>query len=488
MKKIPFSPSIETKIMLPFLLLVIFPVLFVGGISYWSAYKNYSQSMEEKAALSLNQALLQLEHIHQKVLARAVSLTEGKKDSIEFTQKLWKNEMVIVEGEVMLLAPSDPWTELRLHLSGTDQPHGRVILDNTWFHQSYLLFDTYEPWNWRIGILVTINPFSPALTNIQKYTLITIVIASIFVIQATILLAHHIAKPLKRLAGWFDQVRDGQPFHLEKKNEEMLQRKDEVGILVDAFHQMVRQMEERKQMEVRLTRLERLAALGELAAGMAHEIRNPLTGMKTSVQVLQRRIAGNEQNDMLLTGIQSEIERLNRLTIQLVHFAKPQLARLLRVDIRQVLDEVLALLAQPIRDKQIRIEVRQTHTPLFAFYDPDHLKQIYLNLLLNAIKVVPSAEGKIVIHMTENSDELRIDISDNGIGIPPEHADKIFNPFFTTDPKGTGLGLSVVHRLVTEHGGHIDAKDVGDEEQGTVFSFTIPKKRRKHVNEASGHY
>lgn len=71
-------------------------------------------------------------------------------------------------------------------------------------------------------------------------------------------------------------------------------------------------MEERKQMEVRLTRLERLAALGELAAGMAHEIRNPLTGMKTSVQVLQRRIAGNEQNDMLLTGIQSEIERLNR--------------------------------------------------------------------------------------------------------------------------------------------------------------------------------
>lgn len=488
MKKIQFSPSIETKIMLPYLLLVIFPILFVGGISYWSAYNNYKQSMEEKAILNLKQVLLQLEHSNQKVLEKKISLADAKAESIEFIHKMWKDEMVIVEEEVVLLARSDPWTEFQLYLSKMDRLHGRVILEDTWFHQSYLLFDSYEPWNWRMGIFVTVNPFSQALTNIQKYTLITVVIASIFVIQATILLAHHIAKPLKRLAGWFDQVRDGQPFELGKENEEMLQRKDEVGILVDAFHQMVRQMEERKLMEVRLTRLERLAALGELAAGMAHEIRNPLTGMKTSVQVLQRRITGNEQNDMLLTGIQSEIERLNRLTVQLVHFAKPQLAELLWVNIRQVLDEVLALLAQPIRDKQICVEVCQTHTPLLAFYDPDHLKQIYLNLLLNAIKVVPSVEGKIVIHMTESSEELRIDISDNGIGIPLELLDKIFNPFFTTDPKGTGLGLSVVHRLVTEHGGHIDARSGGDEGQGTVFSFTIPKKRRKHFGEASGHY
>lgn len=488
MKKIRFSPSIETKIMLPFLLLVIFPVLFVGGISYWSAYNNYRQSMEEKAILNLNQVLLQLEHINQKVIKQEISLADGKEESIEFIHKMWKDEMVIVEGEVILSARSDPWTEFQEHLSKMNQSHGRVILEDTWFHQSYLLFDSYGPWNWRMGIFVTVNPFSQALTNIQKYTLITVVIASLFVIQATILLAHHIAKPLKRLAGWFDQVRDGQPFELRKENEEMLQRKDEVGILVDAFHQMVRQMEERKQMEVRMSRLERLAALGELAAGMAHEIRNPLTGMKTSVQVLQKRITGNEQNDLLLAGIQTEIERLNRLTVQLVHFAKPQLAQLLWVDIRQILDEVLSLLAQPIRDKEIHVEVFETHPPLRAYYDPDHLKQIFLNLLLNAIKVVPSGQGRIWIHMTQSPEQLRIHISDNGTGIPLEHADKIFNPFFTTDPKGTGLGLSVVHRLVTEHGGQIDAKSDADEGQGTVVSFTIPKERRLPFSEKSGHY
>lgn len=472
--------------MIPFLLLVIIPILFVGGISYWSAYTNYRQSMEEKANLSLRQVIAQLEQVNQKVMDGEISLAEAKRNSEEQLYRTWKSELVIIEEAVIRVLHSDSISKIQPHVARMNQRSGRIIMEDTWF-QSYLLYVSYDPWKWRIGMIVRVNPFSQALTNIQKYTLITVVIASIFAVQATILLAHHIAKPLKRLAEWFDQVRDGQPFDPGEENKGLFKRKDEIGVLVDAFRQMLRQMEERKQMEVQLTRLERLASLGELAAGMAHEIRNPLTGMKTAVQVLQKRLNGNEQNDLLLAGIQAEIERLNRLTIQLVHFAKPQLSQLQRVDIRQVLEETLALLDQPIREKKINMEVSQTNISAQVFYDPDHLKQICLNLLLNATKAVPPETGRIGIHIAEDDEQFRIIIADNGPGIPPEHADKIFNPFFTTDPKGTGLGLSVVHRLVTEHGGQIDARS-DREGAGTVFTFTIPKKRRNPFGKTSGHY
>lgn len=233
-----------------------------------------------------------------------------------------------------------------------------------------------------------------------------------------------------------------------------------------------------KQMEEELRRAEKLAAIGELAAGLAHEIRNPLASLYGSIQLLQGECELGGSNRRLMQIILQESERLNELIGDFLLFASPRCGVKEEFALIPLVEETLALLEKhPAFGEGIRVSVRIDRSVKLVA-SRKQMQQIFWNLLLNAVQALPDGKGEIRVEAEfkarrDDSDEwVLIRIRDTGRGIQPENLDRIFDPFFTTREEGTGLGLSVVYRIVESHGGRIRvSSDPGRE---TVFQIELP--------------
>jgi two-component system sensor histidine kinase PilS (NtrC family) len=227
-----------------------------------------------------------------------------------------------------------------------------------------------------------------------------------------------------------------------------------------------------KAKEERMQRTDRLAALGEMAAGLAHEIRNPLASISGAAQFLEEARLVSNEGERLLQIITRESRRLNDLTKTFLLYAKPEGRRSEKISLRTEMEYVLSLLRQRKKFPQATVE---THIPkdLELQVDPDQFRQTVLNLLLNAYQALPPEGGKIVLRAEEEEGRVILSISDNGSGIREEDLGKIFNPFFTTRHDGTGLGLAIVHRLVNAWGGDITVQS--QKNTGTTFTLRLPK-------------
>jgi PAS domain S-box-containing protein len=232
------------------------------------------------------------------------------------------------------------------------------------------------------------------------------------------------------------------------------------------------------RMQEEILRMDRLASLGEISSGIAHEIRNPLAAIKTTAQAMEEEMEPEDPKREFLSRIVKEIDRLDTMLRAFFSFAKPKRPMFIRCNIRDVIKEVLLLLGKDITNK--RIEIIEKYAPdLPAVHgDFQQLQQVFLNLLLNSVEFMePDREKKIFITAWEkkNSDKkrvLEISLTDTGAGIDDEHINKIFDPFFTTTAKGTGLGLSITYRIIQRHGGSIKVNSKPG--QGTTFIINLP--------------
>jgi signal transduction histidine kinase len=230
-----------------------------------------------------------------------------------------------------------------------------------------------------------------------------------------------------------------------------------------------------------LRRSDRLASLGTLIASLAHEIRNPLVSIKTFTQLLPERIDDNEFRDYFLKVASGEIDRLTSLINELLGFAKPSEPNLKKEDVTTIIDRMEVLISTEARKKNIKITKNYAPSLPTVFIDAEQIKQVLLNILLNAIQAI-EGQGEIWIETRiaratrddKREEFLQIEIRDSGIGIPPENLDHVFDPFFSTRPEGSGLGLAISHQIVHEHGGFIDLEsEVG---KGTSFRIHFPLK------------
>lgn len=236
-----------------------------------------------------------------------------------------------------------------------------------------------------------------------------------------------------------------------------------------------RDLTEINEMQEELLRMDRLVSLGEISMGIAHEIRNPLAGIRITAQAMEEEVAGHETLREYVGRIISEIDRLNELLKSFFSFARPQRPQLMSCHLPDLVQDVLFLLNKDMKDRHI--QVKQEHPadiPLVSV-DVNQMKQVLLNLLLNSIQAI-SRDGMIrlntSVHSHRGRREVVISISDTGKGIPPENQGKIFDPFFTTKAKGLGLGLSITYRIVKRHGGRIRVQsEVG---KGTTFFIHLP--------------
>ena len=238
---------------------------------------------------------------------------------------------------------------------------------------------------------------------------------------------------------------------------------------------------ERKILENNLVRMDRLASVGQFAAGLAHEIRNPLTGIKTGIQVIKNRaISRHEEDDAeLIDGLTYEIDRINSLVTDLLDFSKPKQTVREKADIRKTIRKSLDLAKDGIITKQISVNVSTDDEHCFVYVDKGQAEQIFLNIITNSIEAMNDG-GNLGITTVpvaqEGAQWIRITFTDDGAGINDELLEKIFNPFFTTKIKGTGLGLVVVAKLIEENNGKISITSKINE--GTKISILLPEYRR----------
>ena len=202
-----------------------------------------------------------------------------------------------------------------------------------------------------------------------------------------------------------------------------------------------------------LYRAERLATLGELAAGAAHEIRNPLTSIRSTMQYLRPDFEEGSEKAVLVDELLGEVDRINGIIAGLLSFARPAQPILEEIDVPALLRQVGRLLDSAARTQGVEFVLPEEEGRTRG--DPDQLKQVFLNLCMNALQAMPEG-GRLSLGMVRSDHTLRVSVADTGPGIPAEDLDLVFDPFFTTREEGTGLGLAVCYGIVSRHKGQID--------------------------------
>lgn len=232
-----------------------------------------------------------------------------------------------------------------------------------------------------------------------------------------------------------------------------------------------RAKEELWDMEAQVRRVEKLAAIGEMASGLAHEIKNPLASLSGSIQFLREEIPYDPDRDRLMDIILREADRLSALVNDFLMFAKPQPGQTRPVALDAAIEDVIKVFgADNRRNRRIHID-KQLESGVVIEIDPEHLRQVLWNLLLNADEAI-EGEGRIYIRMASlDKQYVCVTIADTGCGMTEETMASIFDPFFTVKPKGTGLGLSIVQRIITSYNGLIDVRS--EPGQGTTFTLKL---------------
>ncbi|KAF1010711.1 MAG: Sporulation kinase E [Pseudomonas fluorescens] len=304
------------------------------------------------------------------------------------------------------------------------------------------------------------------LVNQSNLFILIFLLSSALSLGAGVLVSQRLTRPLRDLSQGVSAVISGNYQH-----RVAVSGGDELAQLSSTFNHMTERLGELHHLEAQLRRRDRLHALGEVAMGLAHEIRNPLGIIKTATQLLHRRADLAETDKRHLEYVVSEVSRINDLITEFLDFAKPSAPLRSLQPARPLVDEILGFCSPELATHNIdaRIDDQAPGATLYA--DAKQLKQACLNLILNAIDAMPEG-GRLTLGIRSVDDYTLISIADTGQGIPADMIERIFTPFVTTKASGTGLGLAKVFSIMESHDGSIEC--VSEKDAGATFSLYIP--------------
>jgi signal transduction histidine kinase len=288
-------------------------------------------------------------------------------------------------------------------------------------------------------------------------------------------LAVVIHRPMLELQNKIAQVREGDLF----VNVDFADRNDEIGDLGRHFNEMVQQLREsREEIErlhrTQMSRAEHLATLGEMAAGLAHEIRNPLAGIAGVMEIVGRDLPANSAAIGVLGEVRHEVVHINKIVSELLEIARPKPPVFQSADLVAVSEHAALFARDQALAKQVTLEVIKNEPVPRLEFDNGQIHQVLLNLLLNAVQACGDG-GSVRIEFSSDEQTVTVTVIDTGKGISPAVLPNIFRPFYTTKGNGTGLGLSLARRIVEDHGGKLEAtSELG---KGSRFALILPKIR-----------
>lgn len=243
-------------------------------------------------------------------------------------------------------------------------------------------------------------------------------------------------------------------------------RRERIGSVL-----VLRDITEHRRLEEEIRRMDRLSSLGELSAGIAHEIRNPLSSVKLDAQLLARQLTADETQRKIVGNILDAIQKIEGVVKNTLSYARPEEPAFRFTELTRVIEQSLGVVRRSLDKAKVQVEFDPPARILPVFVDPNQVQQVFVNIFLNAIHAMP-AGGRLSIAVRATTQTVDVRVADTGVGIAPQNLSKIFNPFFTTRSQGTGLGLSIVQRILERHRASIEvASRVGD---GTTFLIRFP--------------
>jgi len=316
----------------------------------------------------------------------------------------------------------------------------------------------------RLGIGIDGRGVFSDLVVRRRRVLLVGLIVLLFAVEVAIFLAYSISRPVKAIAWACREVARRHWVHVPGKSARFM----EFETLRKTFGEMVDELARMESVERQIDRVKRLAALGQVVAGVCHEIRNPLASMRVHLDLVSETIP--EEGRSSLAFIDQELNRLNGTVTELLRFARPMKPVKGPVSVRRLFDWCRRMVEAQMREKGIEWR-EQLEEDLFIWGDTGQLRQMFLNLVLNSVRAMSDEGGVLELTAFEGGDWVVLEVADTGPGVPAELAESIFDPFFTTHADGTGLGLSIVHQIVQVHEGTID---LVSQDKGARFRIVLP--------------
>lgn len=304
------------------------------------------------------------------------------------------------------------------------------------------------------------------LVNQSNLFVLIFLLSSALSLAAGVLVSRRLTKPLRDLSQGVSSVISGDYAH-----RVVVSGGDELAQLSSTFNHMTERLGELHHLEAQLRRRDRLHALGEVAMGLAHEIRNPLGIIKTATQLLHRRADLADTDKRHLEYVISEVSRINDLITEFLDFAKPNPPLRVLQPARPLVEEILGFCGPELASHNIDAHIDDQAPGATIYADAKQLKQACLNLIINAIDAMPEG-GRLTLGIRALDDNTVISIADTGQGIPADMIERIFTPFVTTKASGTGLGLAKVYSIMESHDGSIEC--ASEKDAGAAFSLYIP--------------
>lgn len=335
--------------------------------------------------------------------------------------------------------------------------------------QGYRKFSGFD---WRILVLQSSDfAFAPIL-NVWHVLLLFLGLTLFLGALVSLWMSAKISRPITELAKTTRDFTAGKPTQFKS-----IKASTEIIALNAQFAEMINNLEQSRR---DVTRVAKLAVIGEMAASMAHEVRTPLGVLRSSAQILQRETQLSDIGLEMTEFILSETARLNELVSTLLECACPRPPKFSLQDIQQIIEHVRELLKTRIEAKQIKLELKFNHAGSRFYCDKDQLIQVFLNLIMNAIQHV-SEQGHIIISTRIDNGLLECQVCDEGAGIPDDQKQAVFDPFYTRREEGIGLGLTVVQQIVLAHKGQIFITD--NPHGGTCFHIQLPVNLQDQIND-----
>lgn len=323
-----------------------------------------------------------------------------------------------------------------------------------------------------------------SLQDTERHRLLLIAGAGAVAICGVVIvvLAATINRPMIELQEQMERVGDGDL----TASVSFAKRNDEIGDLGRNFNLMVQQLREsgdeiERLHRTQMSRAEHFATLGELATGLAHEIRNPLAGIAGVIEIVGRDLPASSPAKAVVKEVREEIAQINRILTDLLGTARPRTAEMRLSNLNTTVEHAVMLARQQVLSKPIKIDFTPAENLPEVDHDSDQMHQVLLNLLLNAVQAIEgSGQVQVAVFARDDDQDAVITVSDTGRGIPTEDLPNIFRPFFTTKGNGTGLGLSLARRIVEDHHGQIEVESSSN--KGTTFSISLPLRQAVAAN------
>lgn len=338
-------------------------------------------------------------------------------------------------------------------------------------------------WQWKVFIpiivimVISLVGMAAMLRSLEiqnaQWILVSVVALAIllsFVLLSVLLVL--VEQPLQDLMDTISRVRAGDL----TARVTFAKREDDIGALGRQFNEMIETLD-RNHIEIEelhrreMLRAEHLASLGELAAGLAHEIRNPLAGIAGVVDVMSRELPSESPSRAVMADVQDEVLHIQNILNDLLSYSRPRQPDFHPADINTSVEQAVQLARQQVLTKSIQVLYEPVPSLPMVLHDPVLIQQVILNLLLNGIQAI-TGEGKVEVQSLLEPDYVVLQVTDTGRGISADALTKIFKPFFTTRNEGTGLGLSLANGIVQSHGGRIEVSSTT--QKGTRFRVWLP--------------